>query len=207
MSPPTMKVRSCSGASACSLRRVSTVHDGPGRSASTRETLSRSSPATASSQSRTRCPQPGSASIALCGGSRTGASSTWSSSSCTHASCAHTRWPTWGGLNVPPRMPTRKASAPDLAHPVDQVLERAQLAQADRPARVQLLRRVADLGAHAELAAVGEAGRRVDVDARRVDAALEGPRARRVVGDDRLAVAGAVRVDVLDRLLNGVDDA
>ena len=68
------------------------------------------------------------------------------------------------------------ASRTDLAVALDQVLERAQLAQADRAAGVQLLRRVADLGAHPELAAVGEARRGVDVDAGRVDAELEGPR-------------------------------
>ena len=48
---------------------------------------------------------------------------------------------------------------------------------ADRAARVQLLRRVADLGAHPELAAVGEARRGVDVHAGGVDAELEGARA------------------------------
>src|SRR5215204_3378555 len=42
----------------------------------------------------------------------------------------------------------------DLSLALDQVLERAELAQADRAAGVQLLRRVTDLGAHAELAAV-----------------------------------------------------
>ena len=66
--------------------------------------------------------------------------------------------------------------ARDVPVALDHVLEGAQLAQPDRPARVQLLGRVADLGAHAELAAVGEARRGVDVDAGRVDAALEGAR-------------------------------
>ena len=44
MSPPTMKVRSSSGALACSSRSVSTVYDGPPRSTSSRETSRRSSP-------------------------------------------------------------------------------------------------------------------------------------------------------------------
>ena len=43
----------------------------------------------------------------LWGGVCTGTSSTRSSPSCAHASCAQTRWPTWGGLNVPPSSPTR----------------------------------------------------------------------------------------------------
>ena len=67
-----------------------------------------------------------------------------------------------------------------MAVALDDVLERAQLAQRDRPARVELLGRVADLGAHPELAAVGEARRGVDVDAGRVDALLERARGDRV---------------------------
>src|SRR3954465_131720 len=110
-----------------------------------------------------------------------------------------------GGLNVPPSRPSRAtASGTDLAVALDQVLERAQLAQADRPAGVQLLRRVADLGAHAELAAVGEPRRRVDVDARGIDAQLERASGRGVAGDDRLRMTRAVRVDVLDGLLGRV---
>src|SRR5689334_23826452 len=46
-----------------------------------------------------------------------------------------------------------------------------ELAQPDRAASVQLLRGVADLGTHAEDEAVREPDRRVDVDARRIDAA------------------------------------
>src|SRR5512133_3277428 len=88
------------------------------------------------------------------------------------------------------------ASAPDVAVPVDDVLERAQLAQPDRAAGVQLLRRVADLGAHPELAPVGEARRGVDVDAGGIDATLERAGRRGAVGHDRLRVARAVRVDV-----------
>src|SRR3954470_12172123 len=132
---------------------------------------------------------------------------TRSSSSWSNASCAQTRWARCGGLNVPPRRPSRAKLGADLAVAVDQIASRAQLAQADRPARVQLLRRVADLGAHAELAAVGEARRRVDVDAGRVDAELERPGRIAVAGDDRLRVAGAVPVDVGDRLSHRVNHA
>ena len=82
--------------------------------------------------------------------------------------------------------------SPDLAVAVDDVLERGQLAQADRPARMELLGRVADLGPHPELEPVGEARRRVDVDDRGVDPVRE--LLGRLVGDghDRLRVAGAV---------------
>src|SRR3954470_5775883 len=123
---------------------------------------------------------------------------TRSSSSWSNASCAQTRWARCGGLNVPPRRPSRAKLGADLAVAVDQIARRAQLAQADRAARVQLLGRVADLGAHAELAAVGEARRRVDVDAGRVDAELERSRGVAVAGHDRLGMAGAVAVDVVD---------
>ena len=128
----------------------------------------------------------------------------------SRASWAQTRCPMCGGLNVPPRTPSVRATRRHGTHvavALDHVLVGAQLAQADRAAGVELLGRVADLGAHAELAAVGEARRRVDVDAGRVDAELERARRCRVARDDRLRVAGAVRVDVLDRLLDGVDDA
>src|SRR4029079_11649343 len=100
----------------------------------------------------------------------------------------------------PPALPA------DLARAVGQVLKLAELAQADRAASVQLLRRVADLGPHAELAAVGEAGRGVDVDAGRVDAELECPRRVDRARDDGLGMAGAVLADVVDRLVDRVDD-
>ena len=100
--------------------------------------------------------------------------------------------------NVDARPPRSRADVPVA---LDQVLERAQLAQPDRPARVQLLRRVADLRAHPELAAVGEARRGVDVHAGRVDAELERARGGGVARDDRLGVPAAVARDVLDRLL------
>ena len=161
-----------------------------------------------SSHSSSRTLGPGSPSSSLCGGTPTGISSTRSRPSWTCASCAQTRWPRCGGLNVPAEDAERaRGSTPDVPVALDHVLVGAQLAQPDRAAGVELLGRVADLGAHAELAAVGEAGRRVDVDAGGVHAALERAGGVVVAGDDRLGVAGAVRVDVLDRLLDGVDDA
>src|SRR5687767_10002915 len=98
-------------------------------------------------------------------------STTLSRPSCACASCAIARWPTCGGLNVPPRMPILigARASPDVPVALHEVLVRAQLAQADRPAGVELLGGVADLRAHAELAAVGEPRRRVDVHAGRVD--------------------------------------
>src|SRR6202020_2984548 len=101
---------------------------------------------------------------------------------------AHRRW--W------PRSVRRASSGADVPVALDQVLERAQLAQPDRPARVELLGRVADLGPHAELAAVSEARRRVDVDAGGVDPELEGARGARRRRDDGFGMAAAMGVDV-----------
>src|SRR6185312_17407507 len=56
------------------------------------------------------------------------------------------------------------------------------------------------------LESVGEPGRGVDVDGGRVDTGDEGVGRRRVRGDDRLRVTGPVRVDVVDRVLDRVDD-
>src|SRR3954452_21320371 len=105
-----------------------------------------------------------------------------------------------GGLNVPPKIPRRAKSGTGLPETLHHVLEGAELADADRAARVELLGRVAHLGAHAELAAVREARRRVDIDARRVDARGERARGLGVVGEDGVGVTAAVDVDVLDRL-------
>src|SRR6516162_3728724 len=89
-------------------------------------------------------------------------------------------------------------SGSNVTGALDQVLERTQLAQPDRTAGVELLGGVADLGAHAEFAAVGEPCGRVDVHARRVHAELERMRGLGVAGDDRLRVPRAPAVDVLD---------
>src|SRR5215470_15497504 len=100
----------------------------------------------------------------------------------------------------PPRgIATPRSLGADLAVAVDQISSRAQFAQADRPARVQLLRGVADLGAHPELAAIGESRGCVDVDAGGVDAELERARGVAVARDDRLGMPGRVAPDVLDR--------
>src|SRR4051795_11397015 len=97
-------------------------------------------------------------------------------------------------------------SSADVPVAFDEVLERAQLAQPDRSPRVQLLRRVADLRAHPELPAVGEASRRVHIHARGVDTELERPRGSGVERHDRLGVTAAVTLDVLDGLLDRGDD-
>src|SRR5215211_9294661 len=106
-----------------------------------------------------------------------------------------------GGLNAPPRTPTAETAAPSahLAVAAEDVLGGRQLAQAGWAASVQLLRRVADLGAHPELETIGEPRRRVDIDRRGIHRARErlGGLLRR--RDDRLRVACAVAVDMVDR--------
>ena len=129
---------------------------------------------------------PGPARRGLCGGLCSGISSTRSRPSSSRRVAREREVAEMGRVEAcPPRMPMRRAhrataSSADVPVALDEVLERAQLAQADRPAGVQLLGRVADLGAHPELAAVGEARRGVDVHAGRVDAELERARGGRV---------------------------
>ena len=68
------------------------------------------------------------------------------------------------------------------------------------PARVHLAGGDADLGAHAELAAVGELGRGVVEDDGAVDLGEEAIGRRLVVGDDGVGVVRAVALDVVDAL-------
>src|SRR5438270_4776721 len=144
---------------------------------------------------------------------RAGINSTRSSASSSRASRASSRWPRWGGLKVPPRIPTDRrsdiaavVSIADVSVALDEILERAQLTQSDWPARMELLCGVPDLGTHPELAAVGEARGRVHVDTRRIHSELERSGGRRVARHDRLGVPAAIAADVLDGLLDAVDD-
>ena len=179
MSPPTMKVSWSSGRASWSLLRVSTVNERPGTSASARETPSRSSPATAASHSAdAHARRPGRRRPPCAAACAPARSSTRSSPSCDARLLRADQVADVRRVERPAEQARSAARRPDLAVALDQVLERAQLARADRPAGVQLLGRVADLGAHPELAAVGEARRGVDVHAGGVDAELERPRGR-----------------------------
>src|ERR1700738_3547231 len=66
-----------------------------------------------------------------------------------------------------------RASTPHLSVAGDEVFVDGQFAQAHRAARVQAIGRDSGLCAEAELEAVGEAGRRVNVHGRRVDFVLK----------------------------------
>src|SRR5689334_4655662 len=94
----------------------------------------------------------------------------------------------------------------DLACPQDDPLAAGQALQPDRAARMQLVRRDADLGAEAVFVAVGEARRRIDHHRARVDFAEEAHGARVIVRDDRVGVLRPVAGDVLDRRVERVDD-
>src|SRR5690349_11577256 len=111
----------------------------------------------------------------LCGGTALGTSRTWSSACASRSSSATRRCARWMGSNVPPRTPTPPAARramraraarlrllADLTVATHLVLVRRELAQPHRSARVQAIGADADLGAEAELEAVGEARRRVD---------------------------------------------
>src|SRR5664280_2899763 len=149
--------------------------------------------------------------VSLCGGAAAGTKRTRSSPRRAQASDAIARWARCGGSNVPPMTPMRAsaaaiASGPDLPVAPELVLDAGELLQADRAPGVQLLGGDAHLGAEAELAAVGEARRRIDVDAGRVDLGREPPRGAEVLRHDGLRVARAVGGDVLQCLVQRVDD-
>ena len=89
----------------------------------------------------------------------------------------------------------------------DDILVGRELGQSHRAAGVEFLRRDTHFGAEAELPAVGEGGRDVDVDARRIDPPGELPGRPGVFGDDGFAVARGVAGDVGERLVERGDRA
>src|SRR5438034_245277 len=101
---------------------------------------------------------------------------------------------------------TRMRSRPRLPGAVDAILEAGQLLGTNRPAGVEFAGGDADLGAEAELAAIGELRRRVMQHDRGVDLVEESLRSASVFGHDRIGVVRAVIVDMRDRLIEPVDD-
>ena len=81
-----------------------------------------------------------------------------------------------------------------------------QLAQSHWPARVQFLRRDADLGAEPELSAVGELRAGVHEHRGRIHFVQESRRRLLVRCDDGLGMPGAVLADVIERLIEAADD-
>ena len=173
-SAPIRKTSSSSGR--CSLKQL----QGP----DTCRTAPRARPraSEASSAGRCRPPRaasspaarsaPGSGSIRLCGASPAGTSSTSSSPSCGRRLLGEHQVPDVRRVEGAPedadrgdRSSSGAYSARTWPSPWTTYLNVVSSRSADRPARVQLLGRVADLGAHPELEAVGEPGRGVDVDA------------------------------------------
>src|SRR5437762_4445173 len=127
-----------------------------------------------------------------------------------------------GGSKVPPNRPIRipgacggrtrrggcitcakgtveRSSRPDLPGAAHAIFEAGELLDADRATGVQLAGGDADLGAEAELAAIGELGRGVVQHDRRIDLVEEFLCRGLVLGDDRVGVVRAVALDVLDR--------
>src|SRR4029077_18380123 len=98
-------------------------------------------------------------------------------------------------------------SRPRLSAAADAVLETGELLDADRAARVQPAGGDADLGAEAELAAVGELRRGVVQHDRRIHFAQEFFRRGFVLGDDRIGVMRAIALDMGNRGIDAVDHA
>src|SRR5690606_33050399 len=85
-----------------------------------------------------------------------------------------------------------------LSRTAHDVLVARELLDTDRPARVELVRGDADLGTHAEFAAVGELRGGVVQDDGAVDLRQEALGGTRVVRDDRIGVRRAVASNVGD---------
>ena len=88
---------------------------------------------------------------------------------------------------------------------MDAILERRELLGADRPARVEFAGGDSDLGAKAELAAIGKLRRGIVQHDRGIDLAEELRRGGRILGDDRIGVVRAVVVDMCDRRIDAVN--
>ena len=108
--------------------------------------------------------------------------------------------------HLSPREGHRRVGYGRSARAADAILERGELLDADRPARMHAAGRDADLGAEAELAAVGELRRGVVQHDRGVDLAQEFLGGLLVRGDDRVGVVRAVALDMRDRGVDAVDD-
>src|SRR5581483_2323156 len=150
------------------------------------------------------------------------------SPSASRTSSAERRWPKWIGLKLPPSSPTRmmpghsgrpadrcgrgrqslvgRTSISYLAAALDEILVDRQFAQPHWAARMETVGRDPGFGTEAELAAVGEARRGVDVNRGRIDLALEARGGILVGGDDRVGKAGAMARDELDRLAKRIDN-
>ena len=111
-------------------RRVSTVYERPGASASTRETPR---PLVAGHRAPRRAPRgarrPGRRRPPCAAACPTGTSSTRSSPSCAARLLRADQMAEVGRVERPAEQPDARYSGPDLAVALDQVLERAQLAQ------------------------------------------------------------------------------
>ena len=206
--PRMSAIRTSGPTSARRARTVSTEYDGPLRPSSTPQGRKPAQPATASSTMRRRWGAGVTPSTSLCGGTAAGTKRTSSSPSASRTSSAARRCPRWIGSNVPPRMPMPplRCSVPDLAGAAHQVLVGRQLAQTHRSACVQPVGADPDLGAEAELEAVGEAGGGVDEHRGRVDALEEARGGAVVLGDDGFGQLRAVRLDECERVVERRDD-
>src|SRR5271156_196744 len=98
-------------------------------------------------------------------------------------------------------------SRPRLPVAAHAILEGAELLDADRPAGVHAPGGDADLGAEAELAAVGELGGGVVQHDRGIDLFQEALRGRGILADDAIGVMRAIGLDMRDRGLQPSYDA
>ena len=101
----------------------------------------------------------------------------------------------------------REVLRPDLPRSAHQVMKAGELLRTDRATGVHLAGGDADLRAETELAAVGELGRGVPDHDRAVDPVQEIFGRRGILGDDRLGMAGAVSLDMVDRRVRAFESS
>src|SRR5712671_1720765 len=91
---------------------------------------------------------------------------------------------------------------PGLAAAANDIFENRELLDANRPARMELAGADADLGAHAELPAIGELRRSIVHHNRRIERGEESLSCARILGDDGIGVLRAIGGDVANRFLH-----
>src|SRR5581483_6029126 len=106
-SAPSRKNRSTWGASSAKAFNVSTVKDNPSRSISIEETARRGSSPMRRRVMASRAAPGAVVMPALSGCRPVGTNTRRSSARASYASIATSKWPRWGGSNVPPKIPRR----------------------------------------------------------------------------------------------------
>src|SRR5580700_193236 len=133
-------------------------------------------------------------------------SSITSSTACRSGRKSITRTATQAGSTVSTAR-SRPSSGPHLTRTLHTILVARELFDADRSSGVKAVRRDTNLGAHAELTAVGKLSRGVMQHDGAVDAGEKALGSCLIGGDDRLGMRRAIVRDMSYRLIDPLDHA